>query len=191
MSDVVKAITCPSCGAPTPSQAPSCSYCGNYLLHLTPFERKAAPEQPEPKDTTIHYFRSLKQVYRIIMYAGIAMAVVIYFFMFDSFSETELVNISPIWFLMIIFGTCGLYTEKAVYLILNRQAETFSDALSKALSKMKSPITILLVYLVFSLPFLVFGVRKRYSSPLIISFLTTMLWAAALYFFFIAIFPEL
>ncbi|MEM7370959.1 MAG: hypothetical protein AAF587_20260 [Bacteroidota bacterium] len=191
MPELVKAITCPSCGAPTASKSPQCSYCGNYLLHLTPFERKAAPEKPEAVDTSIHYFRSLKHLYRLIMYAGIAMAGIIYVVMFDSLSETELVNISPIWFLLIIFGTCGLYTEKAVLLILNRQADTFAEALNKAVSELKSPVSIVLVYVVFSLPFLIFGVRERFSSPLIISLLTTLLWAGALYFFLIAIFPEL
>lgn len=191
MPQTVKVIQCPSCGGPTPSKAPQCEYCGNYLLHLTPFERLPAPEQPEPKGSSIHFFRSLKNFYRIIMYAGIAMAIVIYFVFFDDFSETELVNISPIWFLMIIFGTCGLYTEKAVQLILDREAETFGDALSKAVGKLRSPLSMVLVFLVFSLPFLIFGIKRRFSSPLIISTLTTLIWAAALYFFFIAIFPEL
>ena len=184
----VKVIQCPTCGGSSASKSEKCDYCGNYLLHLTVFEQRKEPVQSGDADT--RYFRSLKRFYQTIIAIGLIMAGIIYFVMFDSLSEDELVAISPIWFLLIIFGTCGLYTEKAVIIILHKLESNFADALIRA-TRSVSPLIRVLVFIIFGFPFFVIGVRKRFSSPLLISTLITLFWAAALYVFLMGIFPSL
>jgi hypothetical protein len=188
MAPSVKVIQCPTCGGSSSPKSEKCDFCGNYLLHLTIFEQRKAPltdAGPEKR-----YFRSLKRWYQIMITLGLGMAFVIYFLMFDSFSEDELVAISPIWFLLIIFGTCGLYTEKAVHLILNKKAKTFAEALIQATNSL-SPIVRVAVFIVFAVPFFLFGITKKFSSPLLISTLVTIAWAGVLYVFLLGIFPSL
>ena len=190
MSAKIRTIQCPSCGAPSSPKSKQCDYCGNYLLHLTLFEKRKSPA-PESEDADFKYFHSLRTIYRVSMYAGIAMAVVIYGFFFNDLSEDELVMLSPIWFLLIVFGACGLYAEQAVFLILEKEAKDFPDALGKAIGKLKSPLNKIFIFLVFALPGFVFGIRRNFSSPLIISGLTTLIWGAALYIFLVGIFPSM
>lgn len=118
------------------------------------------------------------------------MMLVLYLVMFDSLSETELVGLSPIWFLLIVFGTCGMHAEKAVNLILSKKADSFADALAKVTSKLP-PFVVIVVYLVFSLPAFFLGLKRWCSSPLLLATLTSGLWGLALYFFLFAIFPSL
>lgn len=184
----VKVIQCPTCGGSSSPKSERCDYCGNYLLHLTIFEQRKDPVKTEA-DVPV-YFRSLKRLYQLLIMAGLGMAFVIYFLMFDDFSEDELVAISPLWFLLTIFGTSGLFTEKAVRLILNKKAETFPDAIIKATDSLV-PVVRFLVFIVLFLPFFIFGLTKRFSSPLIISFLLTLAWGIFLYTFLVAIFPSL
>ena len=190
MSAKVRTIQCPSCGAPSSPRSKQCDYCGNYLLHLTQFEKRSSPAN-EDSGADFKYFHSLRTIYRVVLYAGILMAVVIYGFFFNTLSEDELVMLSPIWFLLMVFGACGLYAEKAVMLILEKEAKTFPDALGKAIGKLKSPLNMIFIVIIFALPGFVFGIRRNFSSPLIISGLTTLIWGAALYIFLVGIFPSM
>ncbi len=178
-------IQCSSCGGSSPIESESCDYCGQFLLRLTPFERRRSPLAQ--KGGT--YFRSLGPLYKLSALAGFLMMIVLYGFLFDSLSETQLVSLSPIWFLLLVFGICGMHAEKAVALILGEEAKTFSEALSKVTQSLP-PFMTLVVYFVFSLPCF-FLDSTRFSSPLLIATLTTGLWAGALYFFLFAIFPSL
>ncbi|MEZ4825453.1 MAG: zinc ribbon domain-containing protein [Bacteroidia bacterium] len=184
-------IQCPTCGGSVSPRADKCSYCGNFLVHLSVFETRApgaaVKTESEPQ---FRYFRSLKPLYQVAVVSGLIMAGLIYFFMFDNFSEDELVAISPLWFLLIVFGTAGLFTEKAVKLVLNREEKDFPAAIVKATASF-SLIVQLAVYLIFFVPFFVLGLVKRFSSPLIIATLITLVWAAVLYFFLVGIFPSL
>ncbi|MCB0835098.1 MAG: hypothetical protein KDD63_06420 [Bacteroidetes bacterium] len=187
-SQSVKVIQCPTCGGSSSPKSEKCDFCGNYLLHLTVFEQRREPV--DTSDPEGGYFRSLKRIYQVMITLGLGMAFVIYFLMFDSLSEDELVAISPVWFLLIIFGTCGLYTEKAVHLILNKKAENFAEALIQATNSL-SPFIRIAVFLVFAVPFFLFGITKKFSSPLLISILVTLVWAAVLYVFLFGIFPSM
>ncbi|MEZ4775180.1 MAG: hypothetical protein R3D00_18495 [Bacteroidia bacterium] len=187
-----KVIQCPTCGGSSPSKSERCNFCGNYLLHLTIFEKtnEPIPAQAKKENAPVHYFRSLKLLYQIMITSGLLMAGTIYLFMFDEFSETEMVTVSPIWFLLIIFGTGGLFTEKALRLILDKEVSDFPSAVKKAAESF-SPIVQIGVFLIFLVPFFVFGLTRFFSSPLIITTLMTLVWAAVLYIFLIGIFPSL
>lgn len=184
MEASVRTINCPSCGAATPPNKSQCDYCGNYLLHLTPFEKRSHPLAGDA------YFHSLKRLYQASLALGLVAAVLIYFVFFNQLSEDELVLISPTWFLLTIFGTGGLYAEKAVRQILAKQAATFHEALLQSVKGL-SPILVVAVYMVFLIPILLLGISKRLSSPLLIALLITLIWAVVLYLFLVGIFPSL
>jgi hypothetical protein len=182
-------IQCSACGGSSPAESERCDYCGNFLLRLTKFETLKAGSSPQ-LDDGVTFFRSLGPLYKLSALAGLVMMIALYVFMFDSVSETELVNLSPIWFLLLVFGTCGMHAEKAVHLVLSKKAQTFGEALS-ATTKSLPPFLIIVVYLVFSLPSFFLGLKRWVSSPLLLATTTTLLWGFALYFFLFAIFPSL
>lgn len=187
---MLRPVQCPCCGASTPPDAARCEYCESYLLRLTPLERRsmsAAVGEGGSADGAL--FRSLRPLYLLCIAAGVGMCFWLYFIAFDDFSETELVRLSPIWFLLFHFGVSGLYTEKAVRLILGGKADSFAAALAAATAEV-SPIARLVVWVVFTPPFALLGLRKV-SSPLMLSGITTLAWAGLLYAFLVGVFPNL
>jgi len=160
------------------------------LLHLTFLERRSpkSAEQVE-RDEHFRYYNSLKWLYQLAIVVGLSMAVYIYLIAFDDFSETEMVNLSPLWFLLFNFGISGLYTEKAVRFILDHKANTFAEGLSMSTQSL-IPLFRIVVYIVFLPPFLLLSLKKL-SSPLLISLLTTLFWGVGLYVFLMGIFPSL
>ena len=108
---------------------------------------------------------------------------------FDSFSETELVQLSPLWFLALHFGISGLHAERAIHAILSGRAGSFAEGLNVSLKEV-SPVHLVLVFIVFTPPFLFFRLDKL-TSPLLVSTATTAIWAAILYLFFLGVFPSL
>jgi hypothetical protein len=184
-----KPVQCSACGGSSPAESERCEYCGNFLLRLTVFETVKAGPDPQPQGN-VTYFRSLGPLYRMATFLGFVMMLVLYVFMFDSFSETELVNLSPVWFLLMVFGTCGMHAEKAVQLTISKKAESFTDALTQVTRELPPGVAVI-VYLVFSLPALFLGLKRWCSSPLLLATLTSGLWFMALCFFFLAIFPAL
>ncbi len=184
---VIEVVRCPSCGGSTPLDSPACQYCGSYLLRLSRLE---SPADPRPiKGRQDAWFRSLAWIYRAALLIGVALFVTLYFVAFDSFSETELVTLSPVWFLLFNFGLSGLYAEEAVRLVLRGEAETFTRAL--AMSTESIPLLFRLgAWLVFLPPFALLNLKKV-SSPLRLSVTTTLAWGALLYLFLVGIFPSL
>jgi hypothetical protein len=185
MSANVKTIQCPSCGGSSAAKVEQCTYCGNYLLHLSPFERTH-----QGVAGTHPYFRSLKKLYRGAMVTGLALMILIYFVLFSRLSEDELVAVSPIWFLLIIFGAGGIYSEKAVGLILEKRANTFHSALIQSIKSL-SPVLMVGMFVLFLIPAILMGISKRLSSPLLITMIVTAVWALILYLFLMGIFPSL
>ena len=183
----VSVIRCPSCGASTAPDETRCAYCGSWLLKLSPLERRAAPRVTAGGQKV--WFRSLAPLYKLAAAAGGAMFVFLYFVAFDSFSETELVRLSPVWFLLVNFGLSGLYTERAVNLVLAGEQASFADALEAATASVP-PIFRAGIYVVFLPPFVLLGL-KAVSSPLVLSAVTTAAWGALLYAFLVGIFPSL
>lgn len=184
---LIEVVRCPSCGGSTPLDAHACQYCGSYLLRLSRLETSVQPRPIEGGKEA--WFRSLAWLYRGALVIGAALFVVLYFVAFDSFSETELVTLSPVWFLLFNFGLSGLYAEEAVRLVLRGEAETFTRAL--AMSTESIPLLFRLgAWLVFLPPFALLNLKKV-SSPLRLSVTTTLAWAALLYLFLVGIFPSL
>ena len=59
----------------------------------------------------------MKSVYYVALLLGLALVVYICGVQFDSLSEDELVNCTPLWLVPLAFGIYGLAAEKAVSLI--------------------------------------------------------------------------
>ena len=185
MGATVKVIQCPGCGGSSDPRGEKCSYCGNYLLHLSAWERRA-----QPVFVGGHYFRSLRRLYQAALLLGAAAMLLIYFVFFNRLSEDELVAISPVWFLLIVFGAGGIYAEKAVVLILEKRAATFHEALLQA-ARSLAPVLKIGVFILFLIPAMLLGISRRLSSPLLIALIVTIVWAMALYLFLMGIFPSL
>lgn len=185
MSVTTRVIQCPTCGGSSSPSVQQCTYCGNYLLHLSPLERS---RQPVPG--TQFYFQSLKRLYQVAVGLGITLMILIYFVLFKQLSEDQLVAISPIWFFLITFGAGGIYAEKAVMFILEKRATTFHEALMQAVKSL-APILRVGVFILFLIPAILLGISRRLSSPLFITLLVTGVWTLILYFFLMGIFPSL
>ena len=183
---------CARCGASTAPHLERCEYCDAWLVHLTVFERGAERDVQRDGDeprADVPRFRSLRVLYGAALAASVVMFVVLYFIAFDRFSETELVALSPVWFLGLHFGLSGLFTERALDAVLRGEARTFREGLVHA-TRSSAPLLSLAVAVVFFPPFLLFGLR-RFTSPLLLSLFTTLAWAALLYGFLFGIFPSL
>ncbi|RMG73374.1 MAG: hypothetical protein D6722_03930 [Bacteroidetes bacterium] len=180
---------CPSCGASVAPKQERCSYCDNYLLHLTPLERRGSPAPDAGADAG--YFRSLRWFYGVLLVAGLAGAFYIYVLHFDDFSETEMVQLSPFWFVAMVWGLGGLFAERAVRAVLRGEAKTFMQGLTRA-TKGLVPIVALFVYLLFFPPFFLLGLHRwKLSSPLLIGLAVSLLWGVGLFVFLYGIFPSL
>jgi len=179
-------IQCPTCGANAKKLNKTCEYCGNYLVHLFAFERR---KEPVGTGTEKIYFRSLKWLYKLSIFGSLAGMVSIYLVFFNQLSETQLVQITPIWFLPFYFGVCGVFSENALHLVLNRKAANFKEALQKVFADTPG-LTSLISQMVF-LPLYTLLPLKNVSSPFRLAIITTVAWAAILAFFFGSIFPSL
>jgi hypothetical protein len=182
-----RVVRCSSCGASTSPREPRCGYCGSHLIHLSPFERRTTPRATASGKQV--WFRSLGPLYKGAAVLAGVIVIALYFVFFNDLSETELVRLSPVWVLLLAFGITGLYTERAVNLILEGKEERFHDALNEGMDAVP-PLFMLAIYFVLLPPIMVFGL-KRYSSPLLMATVTAAGWGALLYFFLIAIFPML
>jgi hypothetical protein len=178
---------CARCGASTSPKLERCEYCDAWLVHLTMLERDDRDDTAAGQD--VPRFRSLRGLYGAALVASGVLFVVLYFVSFEGFSETELVALSPLWFLGFQFGMSGLFTERALDAVLRGEARTFREGLARAMGA-SAPLVRLAVLVVFFPPFLLFGLR-RLTSPLLLSVTTTLAWAALLYGFLFAIFPSL
>lgn len=182
-------IQCATCGGTTAAEKERCDFCGNFLLRLAWLERvKSTSGSPQIREGA-YYFRSLQRLYWLATFLGVVMMAVLYLLIFDDLSETELVMLSPIWFLLIVFGTCGMYAESAVRLILTKQANGFMEGLRE--TTLLLPVMVrLLVGVVFFPPLLLLNPDKI-GSPLRLSAMTAGLWGFVLYLFLVGIFPSL
>ncbi len=185
-----RTIQCATCGTTTTMESSRCNNCDNAILRLTIFERRKFKARKDaidvldyPQDNvktghTPHYFKSLEWFYKLSIAAGMLLAIYLYLFAFNDFSEEELVMLSFVWVLALHFGSVGLYGEKAVKLVLKGEVNTFQEGLQKA-SIFLRPI-----------PYMLYRFTKL-SSPLWLSYLTALVWAILLVLFFVGIFPAL
>ena len=124
---------------------------------------------------------SQKGVYLLAIFAGLAGAAYIYGAAFDDLSEEQLVYLSALWVLPIVFGVYGFVAEKLLH--LKEQDDDITIARAALIWTNALPF----IGIVLLLPFLF--VKGR--SALIIAFLATLFWALLLVVFFAVLFPLL
>jgi len=171
-------VNCINCGAPItviPSKHSFCKYCGTY--HHTPkyniFKNQKARK---------------KGIYPFFIGFGFMLVFLIYFILFDNFSETELVQITPIWYFSLILGLYGYKAENLIEKIIHGEASDFNDAYAQWLEKLHktNPLLGFLVNIIF----FTFPWFKK-ISPLKIALVGAFVWGVILLIFFEVIFPEL
>jgi hypothetical protein len=176
-----KSHNCINCGAPLPDRPDKkCLYCGSVN-----FSR----DDVKPW----HYFlRSQKvrthAIYPILLIIGIALVVYIYGIAFDSFSETMLIRITPLWFFPIVFGGFGFAAEKMLGYVASGEAVSIAEAYKKWMNVFISRhILVGFILMFFLFPFSFFSSR----NALLIAFFGSVVWGVLLLVFFNGIFPSL
>jgi len=168
-------MNCINCGAPINPHRENCEYCDTYfnISKLNIFKNKKIRK---------------KAIYPTFLFFGLFTVVAVYLVFFDNFSETELVQITPIWYFAIVLGLYGYKAEDLVNDIVNRKADNFRDAYLKwkhRLYENNILIGFLLSILFFPFPF--FTKITPFSTALI----GALIWGILLAVFFTGIFPAL
>jgi hypothetical protein len=169
---------CINCGGPLEPGVNKCIYCGTANVDGGSFINL--------------FFKNKKfrvtALYPILLILGIAIAIYIYGFAFDDFSETELVSLTPLWFFFIIFGFYGYFAEYLMKKVISHKGGNLSDAYKRWTVKfLKLHLFLGVLGMIFLLPFAF--IRTRNS--LLIAFAGSALWGILLLIFFQAIFPAL
>lgn len=121
-------------------------------------------------------------VYVTLIALGVCLAVYIYGVKFDDLSETQLVNLTPVWMFPLVFGLYGFIARHLIRLVQDGQAETLRDAVylwTRAFGALG---------LIPMFPFLMVA---KWQHSLATAFLAALVWAILLVFFFAVIFPAL
>ncbi|GIH04248.1 hypothetical protein Rhe02_23150 [Rhizocola hellebori] len=176
----VEAVACPRCGCPhvplTPAAPPSAM--PSSAVQSSAVQANAEPPRPINK--------LQRAFYVTLMVLGLGSAVVIYTVMFNSLSETVLVQISPYWIFPTVFGYYGLVAQRMEAKLQTTHLDTVSDQLLNVIKELGGPLGQVFAFLVHA-PFLI--VKSR--TPWVTAFVGSLIWAMALVFFFAVIFPEL
>lgn len=131
-----------------------------------------------------------QRLYEVLFLAGLFGAVYLYVFAFDDFSETALVRLSYVWIAAVVFGTHGLIASELNEIVEAGEAATIGEAF--AVRKKKAGRSFLSKMASVMMPsFLLVTAAGGRKRPFFSATLATVLWIAALAFFFEAIFPSL
>lgn len=124
------------------------------------------------------------------MLIGLIVAIYLYGFAFDDFSETELVQVSYIWIAAIIFGTHGLLAYEYAALLTEDETLTTTEVLKQ---RREQPNRSLFskISSAFLWSFLLMTTAPSRRRPVLCGLLAVVIWIAGLIFFFEVIFPEL
>ncbi|OFY29778.1 MAG: hypothetical protein A2275_10795 [Bacteroidetes bacterium RIFOXYA12_FULL_35_11] len=163
---------CVNCGAPIDPTVKSCTWCGTSYTA-----------------SSMNFFKNQKTrkgaIYPFFIGAGVFFMFYLYGFAFDSFSETMLVNLSPLWFCSIMFGIYGFIGEKAVRFVTDGKAKNFREGYS-LWQRQTSPLVLVFgLFLFFPLNFI------RRLSALWAAFVGALFWMILLMLFIHGIFPSL
>lgn len=169
-------VPCPECKQQISDRATACPRCGCPVP-------EPAREPPPPRQP----LGPIKYLYGGFLLLGLVIAGYIYLVAFDSFSETRLVQLTPVWFFCLVLGYYGLIAERMLVATEKSHAEVVADGLFKLVTAAAPGPVGKLVSAIVHLPFLL--VRSRRSW--IVAAGGAVIWAAALWFFFAAIFPSL
>ncbi|MDX3861330.1 hypothetical protein [Streptomyces europaeiscabiei] len=124
---------------------------------------------------------ALTALYVTALIAGLMGAGLVYLVMFDEFSETELVTITPLWFFPIVFGLYGFASQRLLRYITAGRARTLGEAARVSIDVAGYWAALVLF------PFLVL----KWRSSLLVSLAAALFWAVLLWLFFALIFPTL
>ncbi len=179
-------IPCPECRAQISDRAVACPHCG------CPTPKASGAKQPveglwSGHAPVVRPLGPVKYIYAGSLLVGLAIAGYIYLLHFDDFSETALVQLTPLWFFFLVLGYYGLVAER----MLVREDATLGEVVANSLFDMikdaaPGPVGKLFAVIVH-LPFLV--VRSRRSW--VVAVAGAAMWAVALWAFFTLIFPSL
>lgn len=169
-------LRCPECGAQVSSAAAACPHCGYPLAKSGPVAtRPARPIGP------------IKYWYIASLVTGVAIAAYIYLVRFDTFSETTLVQLTPLWVFFIVLGYYGLVAERMLATDKQSGGEMAAEGVFE-LIKAASPGPVgKLFAAIVHLPFVLFKSRRSW----VVAAGGAAVWALALWFFFAVIFPTL
>ncbi|MGW0558691.1 hypothetical protein ACWDZ6_31680 [Streptomyces sp. NPDC002926] len=124
---------------------------------------------------------ALTALYVTALMAGVLGAALVYLVMFNEFSESELVTITPLWLFPIVFGLYGFVSQRLLRRIAAGRAGTLGQA-----ARMSIDVAGLWAAVVL-FPFLVL----RWRSSLLVSLAAAVFWAVLLWLFFAVVFPTL
>jgi len=117
---------------------------------------------------------------------GVLIAAYIYLIDFDSFSETILIRITPIWFFPIVFGYYGFVSLRMEVQLEKSHFENVADLLFSVIQESSGKYG-KLISIVIHAPFLLIKSKK----PILVAFFGSVIWAILLAVFFEIIFPML
>ncbi len=168
-------MNCINCGAPINPNRENCEYCGTYfdVSKLNIFKNRSIRK---------------KAIYPAFIFFGLFTMVAIYLIFFDNFSETELVQITPIWYFSIVLGLYGYKAEDLVNNIVSGKAKDFKTAYlnwTKKLYKSNPLFGLIISILFFPFPFF------KKITPFLTALTGAFIWGILLAIFFEGIFPNL
>lgn len=171
---------CINCGAPLDPTLKQCHYCGSKYFT----QNETIPWNYFLKSRKIR----THAIYPLLLLIGVCLVIFIYGIEFDHFSETALIQITPMWFFPIVFGTFGFTAEKMLHYVAAGEAPTIGEAYRKWIKTFVSKhLLIGLIVSIFLFPFSFF----KNNYPLLIAFLGSAIWGILLLIFFNGIFPSL
>lgn len=168
-------VTCRECSAPISSEAVSCPRCG------------CPSPQPQPKAQPLPAgAKRWSTFYAISITIGVLIAGYIYLIAFDEFSETRLVQITPVWFFPIVFGYYGFVAQRMAAKLPESGFDRVANLLFFIIRETQGSVG-KLFGLVVHAPFIIVKSKR----PMLVAFGGAAIWAVMLFVFFTFIFPKL
>jgi|GEM_PF-1886083 len=170
-------IACPECHERVSDRALACPRCGYPLAQQ--------PDRPDP-DAPRPRLGPIKYLYAGSLLIGIAITAYVYVLHFDEFSETVLVQITPLWFFFLVVGYYGLVAERMLTVDRKSTGEEVADNLFQIAADTTGPFGKVFLSVIY-LPF--YFIKSRRSW--VVAVVGAAMWAIALWFFFAVVFPTL
>ena len=133
-------------------------------------------------------YRRLKKhntLYSTSILIGVSIAVYVYFFRFDYYSETILVRLTVLWLFPLVFGYYGFVAQWMQANFEKQQFRKPSDLLFSVSRKLPA-ILIRPIFNILHLPLFVPN-----KSPIFVAVAGSLIWSVWLLIFFELIFPRL
>jgi ribosomal protein L40E len=168
-------VTCRECSAQISLEAVSCPRCG------------CPSPQTQPKARTLPAgAKRWSAFYAISITIGVLIAGYIYLIAFDEFSETRLVQITPVWFFPIVFGYYGFVAQRMAAKLPESGFDRVANLLFSIIKETQGSVG-KLFGLVVHAPFIIVKSKR----PILVAFGGAAIWAVMLFVFFTFIFPKL